>query len=337
MEIIYQSLNEKLISSLNEKTPLGLADGKMGVCIYLFDYSQKRSVKHYRILAEKLLDNIIEKIPTINEIDIEQGLAGIALGISYLIQHKHIRGNHQVLLEFDNRIFKVLSSEERKYKITSLIQMLYYFYVRMNDGKLDPDNIFLYKNISIKILNYIHENIGADFFEEPLFHSLREYKLPLFLFTLSKLLTIDFYHYKIIRIIREITPTIITIFPRLHSSRLYFLWGMISINNYIQNNLLDNHISLLRKHIDIKCILEKELRTKNIFIEDGATGIFILLKHINNYDNKNRFDIDLDLFKAKINNQTVWKELLDDPYFFTIHNKLLNGFTGVIMTLHNND
>lgn len=337
MEINYQGLNEKLIPSLNEKTSLGLADGKMGICIYLFDYSQKESIKQYRILAEKLLDDIISHIPTITEIDIEQGLAGISLGFSYLIQHKHIQGNHQnILLEFDSRIFKALSSERNKYKITSLIQILYYFYTRINDEKLDHDNSVLYKNISIKILNYISENINADFYKEPLFHSLREYKLPFFLFTLSKLLTIDFYHYKITRIIQEITPQIITIFPRLHSSRLYLLWGMITINHHLQNNLWENHILLLREHINIKYILEKELRTKKIFIDDGATGIFLLLNHINNYYNKYKFEIDIDLFESKINNWIVWNELLNDHYFFTIHNKLINGFIGVIMT-YNND
>ncbi|MBF0576026.1 lanthionine synthetase LanC family protein [Dysgonomonas sp. GY617] len=81
------TLNKKLIASLNSENNLGLATGKMGYCLYFYVLSRKLNNKEYQDTAEKLLDEIFDNIQMVSGIDVKNGLAGIGLGIDYLIKN----------------------------------------------------------------------------------------------------------------------------------------------------------------------------------------------------------------------------------------------------------
>ena len=61
-----------------KKYPIGLAHGKMGICIFLFEYSKTISSNRLTKKAELLLDDITNNLSKINEIDIEHGLCPTA-------------------------------------------------------------------------------------------------------------------------------------------------------------------------------------------------------------------------------------------------------------------
>lgn len=104
-------LNSKLISSIDDKYPIGLAYGKIGICIYFYYLSRWEDNEEYRLIADKLLDKVINELSNNQDfnISVEYGLAGIAIGISHLVKEKFVRGDiNEILEEVDNQIFKLL-------------------------------------------------------------------------------------------------------------------------------------------------------------------------------------------------------------------------------------
>lgn len=55
-------LNNKLISSIDDRYPIDLVYGKMGICIYLYYISRWEEKEEYKQTADKLLDEIINKL-----------------------------------------------------------------------------------------------------------------------------------------------------------------------------------------------------------------------------------------------------------------------------------
>lgn len=104
-------LNGTLISSLNDTDiPLGLADGKMGICIYFYILSRYEKNKEYENIAENILDEIFKNIDKTTSIDVRTGITGIGLGITYLIKNKHVDGNINIILkDIDDTVFKNIS------------------------------------------------------------------------------------------------------------------------------------------------------------------------------------------------------------------------------------
>ena len=83
--------NKHLIQSLvKQDFPIGLANGKMGICIYLYITGRVESNEEYLSLADKLLDEITNHISGL-PVDVENGLGGIGLGVNFLAKSNYIR------------------------------------------------------------------------------------------------------------------------------------------------------------------------------------------------------------------------------------------------------
>ena len=81
--LLINCINNRLKNSLNDSEHfLGLFGGKMGLCIYFYMLDYRESNKNFKVIAEKLLEQVISQLHTIKSIDIENGLAGIGLAIS---------------------------------------------------------------------------------------------------------------------------------------------------------------------------------------------------------------------------------------------------------------
>lgn len=81
--LLINCINNRLKNSLNDSEHfLGLFGGKMGLCIYFYMLDYRESNKNFKVIAEKLLEQVISQLHTIKPIDIENGLAGIGLAIS---------------------------------------------------------------------------------------------------------------------------------------------------------------------------------------------------------------------------------------------------------------
>lgn len=335
-------LNERLILSLDKITDMFLAHGKTGICIYLFHLGRLYKNDEYTKLAEGLLDDIIKNLNINLPIDIISGLGGIGLGIHHLIKEGFVQGNENKLLEdIDNAIYKQLSflNYSDNYTLKVKIQLLFYFYIRLKKQRKNSESEYLYREIIIQTLNDIYKNIDSDFFFEPLFFNI-EYTLPQFLYITGKICSLNFYNDRIIKMIEEINTKLLTIFPLLHSNRLYLLWGLSSLNQEIGLKDIDAHINLLKQHLDFNIILNDELQNKSIYFYDGVTSIWLLLKQLKKYFKTEELSALKNQVLQKIDSSEEWNLLINDPDYFNSHMGLLNGYCGLALnyyTLVSND
>lgn len=86
----------------------GLLDGKMGIILFLYRYSQYVNCKYYSEFADDLLDKVLASVTHISP-DFENGLTGIGWTVNYLIKNGYIDGDpNDVLFDVDKRVFSSL-------------------------------------------------------------------------------------------------------------------------------------------------------------------------------------------------------------------------------------
>jgi lantibiotic modifying enzyme len=122
------TLNNKLLSAVGEKYPIGLEYGKMGICLYFYYLSRLEDKEGYKQTADKLLDEVTNKLSKNENIGDAYILAGIAVGISHLVRENFVGGNiNEILEDVDNQIFKILAfkkNEDANYPKPMLIPLL---------------------------------------------------------------------------------------------------------------------------------------------------------------------------------------------------------------------
>ncbi len=325
-------LNETLISSLKDTDmPLGLADGKMGICIYFYILSRYEKNKEYENIAENILDEIFENIDVVNSIDVKNGLTGIGLGIDYLIKNNYVKGNiNAILNDIDDVIFKNISYSKYIEKIDalSLIHILYYLCVRLKSQKTDSENEYLFRELVIQTVNNLYERIDLSFYEEPFVYTI-DYPVSQLLFVLSEVCSLNFYNYRLEKIVEELSYKILSIIPLLHCNRLYLLWGMNYLNKEIKDERWEKHIQLISSHIDMDIIIEQELMDKNIFFKDGFVNIYLMISNLT------YLLPDISYYKDKIlwriKESRMWNSLLSEYKYFDGHKGLYNGYCGTAL------
>ncbi|GHV40068.1 hypothetical protein FACS1894179_06010 [Bacteroidia bacterium] len=336
MNLPIHSLNTRLITYLErENITLGLADGKMGFCIYFYYLSSVYTHTSYRKIAEKLLDDTFENVDAINSIDVKNGLAGIGLGINYLIKNNYVGGNVNIILkDIDDIIFKNLSYFKYSEKIDtlSIIHILYYLSVRLKNQKQGHENEYLFRELIIQTVNNLYERIDLSFYEEPLAYNI-DYPLPQLLLVLSEIYQLNFYNYRLIKIIEELSYKVLSAFPVLHSNRLYLLWGMNAIQRQIKSKNWEKHIRLIHDQIDVDIILNQELRDKNIFVNNGYASIYYLMISLKNYFSPEQIKLYSERTLQKIESSAMWNVLQESQYFDR-HKGLLSGFSGTALILN---
>lgn len=333
-------LNDKLIASAGDKWPIGLADGKMGLCLYFYYLSRWKGKEEYKQIAEKLLDDIVNNLSDTMDITVESGLAGMSIGISHLIKEKFIEGDiNDILEDVDSIIFKKLAFlvyKDAKKRIlkAELIHLLYYLHLRYTEQSSVEDKYF-FQELMIKTIEMFKEDLQDEFFSEPFSFSLRDFHLPFFLHTISKIYELNIYRGRIAKIMEEYINRIVSLYPVSQANRLYFLWGLISIKPCFPDyeKEIDSHIRLLREGVDIDYIVNTELRNQDVYIARGLSSVYLLLFYLQMKHPTYSIDYNPQLFFTRIRNSEVWSALLDRELYFHRHDGLFDGFPGVYLTL----
>ena len=260
MEKTKKNLSNKLLSSKLENYPVSLFHGKMGLCIYFYHLSEIESNLEYQSIADRLIDQILQHDLSPNHsIDVENGLAGIGLGITYLIKNRFVEGDLNELLEvIDNAIYRRIAFLDKQSTIqpTVLLHLTGYLYIRLKE-QIDTNYQILYQDLIIKVLNMLYERIDDEFLNEPYSFSISRYPLPGLLWIFSKLLEANFYDDRIYRMLETLQWQILSRFPILHANRLFLLWGMLHLKPYLKHESWDNYAGLLYREISIDEILRK--------------------------------------------------------------------------------
>jgi len=326
----YSRINEQIATYCNQKISLDIEEGKMGCCIYFFEIARLTGEKQYQQLAEKLLDDIYSELANETTERTSYELAQIGMGINYLHEKNYVKGNINLILgDLDRLIFKTIVFENKPitYQINGIISVFYYICARISRHNKGSEARFLLEELSIKVFNDIYRSLDPGFFDESYVFSMLRYKLPQFLYVLSKMITLQFYNYRVVEVLNEILGLIQSRIPVLHSNRLYLLWGLLHLKEATGWNTWNEQIDILINRMDYKKMIYEELRNKNVFIEDGVAGIYLLLNAIKHTFLSLPFDIIL--FQKRIEESKIWKdkESLEKR-------GLINGISGLLLVYY---
>ena len=338
MDDIQKRLTDKLLSSKLDSYPVGLFHGKMGLAIYFYHLSKIESKPEHQALADRLLDQILlHDLSKNHSIDMEDGLTGVGLGITYLIKSGFVDGNINELLDvIDNEIYRriVFQQDSPNFSPTLLLHLTGYLYVRLKE-QTDTNQRTLYQDLIIKVLNMLYPKIDDGFLNESYSFSAYHFQLPLLLWIVSKLLEAGFYNERICKMLDTLQLSILSRFPLLHSNRLFLLWGMLNLKPYLLNDQAswNNYIQMLYREISLDEILENEMTDRKIFINNGLSMIYILLHAINRDFPEHRIPFDAQTIYHRLQNSDAWRAMIERDYFYQVHHGLLNGFPGVQLVL----
>ena len=203
MENIQKQLIDKLLSSDLNRYPVSLFHGKMGLSIYFYHLYVIESNPEYHSKAEQLLDQIFQNDLSINQpIDVEDGLAGIGTGVTWLVKNRFIQGDLNELLEvIDDAIYRRMAFQNTPahFSATELLHLTGYLYIRLKD-QTNKDLQIIYQDLIIKILNMLYSKIDDEFLNEYFSFSIYHYQLPVLLWLFSHLLEAGFYNDRIYKI-----------------------------------------------------------------------------------------------------------------------------------------
>lgn len=342
MDIVMQERIEKFnkyVMSLDiDKMPIGLFNGKMGICIYFYHQARLTKNTEFEKFAGKLLDSVYTQLYSGLLLDLGDGLLGISLGIDYLVNNNFVIGNiNTIIKELDKKIYShsytYLQYIIEKVKditsknVESILELLIYFITRLENQKLSSNDRFLFENLSIKSINIIENTLINEKFAEPYGFSMMNYFLPIYLILLNRFYKLNFYNYKIENIYDELSYKIKSIFPLLQSNRLFLSSVMRQIVTKKTIKGWQEHIILLENNINSVYLMNNEFRNKNIFPNDGITGFYFMLNNIH------KFSIDdYKMMIQKIEDSIVWEEYLKDSIMLETKIGLFSGFSGVILS-----
>ena len=69
--------------------------------------------------------------------------------------------------------------------------------------------------------------------------------MPQYLYVLSETYKLEFYNYKIIKLIEEAEVYILSIIPAINANKLYLLWGIYALTRQIDMPKLEEHKKLI--------------------------------------------------------------------------------------------
>ena len=340
MQDIQQKLTKKLISSNFSRYPASLFHRKMGLSCYFFHLSRHESNPEYYAFADKLLDQVLLNDLSPNQhIDVEDGLAGIGLGVTWLVKNRYIEADLNELLKvIDDAIFRKIAFQHNPdfFSATHLVQLAVYLYIRLKEQAKGTDNYpSLQMDLIIKVLNRLYPKIDDDFSNESFTFSVYDYQLPVFLWITGQLLKAGFYNDKIYKMLDVLQPRILSRFPQLHSNQLFLLWGMLSLKPFLRQEHAqwNNYIRLLYREISLNEILDNEITDRKIFISNGLSMIYVLLHAINTVFPEYPIPFDPQTIYDRLQHSDAWNVLIERDYFYQMHHGLINGFPGVQLVL----
>ncbi|MCE7058179.1 hypothetical protein LZF95_26080 [Algoriphagus sp. AGSA1] len=336
-------INGYLLENTKEEHGLGLLNGKLGLSIYFYHLARKTEDQKFLEIADGLVGEIFEKLseaklPT----DFENGLAGIAYGISYLVNADFVEADlDDTLGDLDDRIFKFLEDQKDKLPANlrnGLIGYLFYSLDRLESSLKSGhiSNTYIFQKLAAGLLNQLGQLIEEEKLQdrEPQLFNIF-WDLPLALMVLAKAKRLQVNPNKVERILEYLLPTLLSILPILHSNRLYLLLGIETVLKEIDNTVLRKHAEFLKSCIDRETIFNSECKSLNIHVFDGVSGLWLIVEKLGEITGDSFFIQSDDLVVNKINKSVCWgKNDFHDPFKKSIG--LVSGLSGIALTLLEN-
>ena len=339
MELLDKKMHERIkmfnqmaINADLSQLPIGLYNGKMGLCIYFYELTALTSEKKYRTVANKILDDILNRVTDNINIDTANGLVGICMAINFLIDSGYIEGDpNHVLKSYDDKIIqsllfnRILDSNPDLDTIKTIMDSLTYCTTRLQNTRLSNNERHIMQGVIIEIINKT-ESLEIDKFTEPPSFSVISFFTPFYLQLLKRIYQLNFYNYKIEKILDGLSSHILYMYPLHKANRLSLCSAMNEVNT-IAGNITgwDKHIELLQQSLDNHQIIN-EFQNKNMAFNQGLCGFYYLLRKTGINKEYN------DLFINKIANSDIWDYYFKNDNAYMQPFSLYHGAPGVILT-----
>lgn len=338
-DFYFSNLNCKLIEEVIQHKNLSLANGKIGVIIYLYYIAKTQSKRQLLVLANRLLYELLNEINTVKHININSGLAGIGLSIDYLISNNYIKRNvNSVLNDVDDFLFQILTQSQdfMHYGRNFKVELLYYFVIRLKHQPKGSDGEYLIRELIIDTLNQVYVEMDDCIFTETLIFKM-DNPLFLFLISLGEILYYEFYTERVCKILYEISYKLLSLFPIYHYNRLLLLYALRNICKHINIEAFTIHQKLLADSICYSKIANNELKGKDIYYNSGLSGIICLAKQIDNYPLSNLYYDFRLLYLKKIKESGELDRLLSDDDYFQSKFGFFDGYCGLAFSYYFNE
>lgn len=126
-----------ILCNYSMTTTPNLVNGRMGVCLFLYEYARLTGIKEYEDIADDMIDLILKILHKGQNEENISSLSGIGVGVIYLITHQFLEDTdeHDSLEEVDKFLQKTI--ETSKVPSEMVVQSALYFiyrYVHYRDG-----------------------------------------------------------------------------------------------------------------------------------------------------------------------------------------------------------
>lgn len=103
-----QQIGELLLLNGTLTEDPGLVHGKMGIAVFLFHYAQYTENMLFADYAMDLIGEIQNQLHVDSCADYEKGVAGIGVGIRYLIQNDYLDAEDNIFEDLDQRMYRAV-------------------------------------------------------------------------------------------------------------------------------------------------------------------------------------------------------------------------------------
>ncbi len=175
-DLLLQKIANTLLLNIQNIDNQGLFNGKMGIVIFLYHYTQYSGITVYSDVADDLIDEISDSLSSDGPVDFETGLTGIGWGFQYLLDNKFVKGDaDNILSEVDECIFNNISKENVFSLLSSNLHLFghgLYFLSREKNRILSREKTKILKimlNGIDKLLKHDSAHLSASFYHSVLY------------------------------------------------------------------------------------------------------------------------------------------------------------------------
>lgn len=337
---LFEKYNDCLLNYQYENLPLGLMNGEMGLCVYWFLQGKVFSNKVYMKHAMNIFMHVCERIGQGTNVGSDNNLVGVGFGVSLLVDRGYIRADlNDLLHEIDEKIFQfiyygyICNKKKANSDYVSFLWCLIYLCSRLEHGAGSKKDGVLYKHLLVEGINNIEENMRDESFQEPISFSPYSFFLPLYIRLLNHAYVLNIHSDKIRMIFKELEPKICSNIPFNEGNRIVLYGEIAQMLQILDEGTLKQriirHKDILQKSLDVKSYIHNGLRSKQLLINNGLSGLLLYIK-------SNRCCVNLmpnqKEIEEKLKSSPIIASMVLDEHILNTDVSLATGITGVIYT-----
>lgn len=291
----------ELLCKQYEKLEDGLVFGKAGLAIYYARLSNEDPA--YKIMYNRLTDDLLSKVSGKTPIELTRGLLGIALALDFIMCYFKPGNPDIVLDDVDAVIYKNLDKgrDMKPLDFTLAVEGLFYLSMHLKYGIRCSSKRRIYCRKAINLLNDICLAMPIDFFQEPIPFNMFN-RSAFLLYAIGNLYEQRIETQRIEHICNDLIyqlGTNVPIFQFTRLERLFVVTRLIKLGCAKDANWHE-YQELLLNSLSLKELFNEECPDNQLTLSDGLTGAVFLMLGTNKYSETPIFDVPWNFYCARL-------------------------------------